>query len=310
MTGPRKAAQPTVVVGVDGSNSALAALDWAVEYASRHDWAVRLVSAYPSTETMGAGWSEPPEEVRGSAIEVLTTARQHVRSNHSSLSVECIAECGAAHRVLSRHGRSADMVVLGRSRRNRLSALIARSAAELVPEHALAPTVVVPELWVAGREPDEPVLLGLDASDESDRALHFAFDFAEDVGTPLNVIAVARPLVAYSAVLALIAGKADWIRVVEEDCMERLAPWRDRYPRVEARLHVEEGEPAALLERWSRRGRILVIGGHPHGIISGQVLGSLAPLLIAHSHCPVAVVHATPVTDQDHQPSMAAGPAR
>jgi hypothetical protein len=35
----------------------------------------------------------------------------------------------------------------------------------------------------------------------------------------------------------------------------------------------------------------------------------LAPLLIAHSQCPVAVVHATPVTDQDQEPSMAAEPA-
>ena len=35
-----------VVVGVDGSDDALRALDWAADEAARHGWSLRIVHAY------------------------------------------------------------------------------------------------------------------------------------------------------------------------------------------------------------------------------------------------------------------------
>jgi nucleotide-binding universal stress UspA family protein len=61
-------------------------------------------------------------------------------------------------------------------------------------------------------------------------------------------------------------------------------------PRSTVTKSVVEGHPAVVLTDLSRTASLVVVGSRGHGEFTGMLLGSVSEFLTTHAHCPVVVI--------------------
>lgn len=143
-------AEPTgrIVVGVDGSDDSVIALQWAINAAARVDGEVHVVESwqYPALQTaaMSIGNTLPPADLMNDATaEQLATILSGVEvPENVSLSSE-VREGSAAH-VLLDTAKGADMLVLGTRGSGGFRGLLMGSVANRCLAHSPVPLVIVP----------------------------------------------------------------------------------------------------------------------------------------------------------------------
>ena len=130
------------------------------------------------------------------------------------------------------------------------------------------------------------VLVGLDESAHSARALSWAADEARRRHVPLHLMHVLDDL----AWVHLVAEGTPYpMRKVVGDALVMLRDWD---PDLKVTWSQRAGDPAARLAIGAQAARMTVIGSHGRGAVSQIVLGSVATELIAETRCPVAVLRA------------------
>jgi nucleotide-binding universal stress UspA family protein len=144
-----------VVVGVDGSQAARAALRWAIDYARRVDAPVHAVAVLAQPLVPADGVSAPvPLPVwdadRGSRFEAeaerwLAVALPEPYADEPTPPVSLTTTPGDPCDVLCEHARTARLVVLGNPRQSALAAALTGSTALRCLHHADCPVVLVPE---------------------------------------------------------------------------------------------------------------------------------------------------------------------
>lgn len=134
------------------------------------------------------------------------------------------------------------------------------------------------------------VLVGLDESAESARALSWAADEARRRRWPLHLMHVVHD--SAWIYMESTARPSPMHRVVR-DALVMLNDW---HPDLDASWSQPAGDPAALLAAGSRAARVTAVGSQGRGAVSDAVLGSVTTQLIARTRCPVAVLRAgTPI---------------
>jgi nucleotide-binding universal stress UspA family protein len=144
----------TIVVGVDGSASSLAALRWAADEAKLRD--ARLVAVYawgyPALVAVpGPGLAPLPEPdlagqaeaLREAAEAELDEALSAAFSGDPPVRIERKVVEGDAEDVLERESTSADLLVVGSRGRSALAAALLGSVSEHLIGHAACPVVVL-----------------------------------------------------------------------------------------------------------------------------------------------------------------------
>ncbi|MET9021522.1 universal stress protein [Actinopolymorpha sp. NPDC004070] len=310
---PRPGDNPAIVVGVDGSDNGLRALDWALEEAAAHRCPVRLVYAYVPFAHRRAervhGASPRMIAMYEEGREVFAAARAHLAGHlHADLVVGTALYEGAPARVLAEMVSRARMCVVGRRGRSGLASLLPGSTSMSLAVHARVPVVVVP----ARREPaagtagggaevgeangrggpgGPRVVVGVDLPSTGETAVEFAFEEATARGLPLLAVAawdLTDPYVYSPA--ALTEAVAESQARVTRSLAQTLAPWREKYAEVPLATLVERSHPVAALVGLSRPADLLVLGGRVHPP-SELVTGSTARAVLRRVACPVAVVH-------------------
>jgi nucleotide-binding universal stress UspA family protein len=134
-----------IVVGIDGSESALIAMRWAEQAAAAHGWPLRLVNAYeqlPVTPTMVAKTAlEVAEESLREARKILES------SSYAGLEVSTVARPRYPSRVLVRESAQARALVVGRDGAGLFTEKVLGSTSLACATHARVPVVVIPETW-------------------------------------------------------------------------------------------------------------------------------------------------------------------
>jgi nucleotide-binding universal stress UspA family protein len=137
-----------VVVGIDGSPAAQAALEWAVQEAAVRGATLEVVHAwrtpYVGGDPFGATIVIDPKAFEDGARAVMAKAMASV--DVSSLDqpvVTSIAHDGAAAAILTA-GEQADLVVMGARGVGGFAGLLLGSASSQVVHHARCPVVIVP----------------------------------------------------------------------------------------------------------------------------------------------------------------------
>jgi nucleotide-binding universal stress UspA family protein len=130
-----------IVVGVDGSEGARRALDWAAKEAAGRGGALRAVIAW----RWDGGTAVNPIEERKRATDLLDAelAALTARSG-SALPVVGEVHEGRAAEVLTAAARSADLLVLGSHGHSRLQHTVLGSVSEECVRKATCPVVVIP----------------------------------------------------------------------------------------------------------------------------------------------------------------------
>jgi nucleotide-binding universal stress UspA family protein len=139
----------TVVVGVDGSEGAAAALEFAAGEAALRNVRLRIVSAWEVPAAVyGAGFTPPMDagtlEAFGArAQEVADEASATVKKLHPSLEVETRALTGQPADVLLAESSDAGLIVVGRRGLGGFKSLLLGSVSQQVVHYATCPVVVV-----------------------------------------------------------------------------------------------------------------------------------------------------------------------
>lgn len=286
------AEQLPVVVGVDGSAQALAAVQMATREAAWRGVGLRIVHAFvwPLMHVdVGAPPSMPQGGLKHEAERILQQAADTAAATDATVPVSTDLITGGASGVVLHEARSASLLVLGDRGLGGFSGLLLGSVAVHVTSHIETPVLVVRgEQHRAG-----PVVLGVDGSPGAAGAVEAAFVEADHRGCELLAVRVWHeaqtgiPPVPKSYT-AELTGERDLIDTACGSC-------RQRHPEVRVRQEVRVGPVTRTLIDLGEQAHLMVVGARGRGGFAGLLLGSVSQQLLHHAACPVLVVrHAHP----------------
>ena len=289
-----EATQSAVVAGVDGSDTALGAALWAAEFATRHALPLRLLHAIPRLDWHFAG-SEQHAGLDRSADgdKVLASAETAVQSAHPDLAVSTAAVKGAVATVLADASQSARLLVVGTGEADHRA--LGGHAVRIV-YRAQCPVVVWRKPIAVRTGKPLPVIVGIDESDHSTRALAEAFDIAGMLHAPLNVVHMWEIGAAVGMGDLGGQGMMDWqlLELLQSRQRQRMDELVEPFARKYQNAHVskvfQDISPAKGLTELSREAQLVVVGSRGHGALADSLLGSVSQNLIHHAECPVLVV--------------------
>ncbi|MFC4950747.1 universal stress protein [Pseudonocardia sp. GCM10023141] len=288
-----------VLVGVDGSDSALRAVRWAAAEAARLDAPLRVINAFgllPADRYGAVMAADAGGVLLEAAHEIVSAAIAHARAvaPHSSVTGEVLRD----HPIprLITESRHAQLLVVGDRGRGGITGMLVGSVAVALAAHAACPVVVV-----RGVEHDDPadacrpVVVGVGEPPDSVAVVRFAFEEAARRGAPLVAVHVWRHPALMRPEAALLV---DWDAVATVEWAElsaAVACCAAMFPGVPVQRVHRRGIAARELVELSTEAQLVVVGTRGHGAVSGIFLGSISHALLHHSSCPVAVVRPDPV---------------
>jgi nucleotide-binding universal stress UspA family protein len=152
-----------------------------------------------------------------------------------------------------------------------------------------------------------PVLVGVDGSDQSRRALSWALQYASERGAAVEAIMTVPRTDDTAETRAMVHQAAAELQAVVDEVVAAAAS----APPVSS--EVVEGDPAVVLVNASRNADLIVLGSHGMSRISNPALGSVSTACIRMGSCPVLVIPAGKPEPPDDSGDLAAtgegGPA-
>lgn len=274
-----------ILFGIDGSPASATARDYALDLALRLDAqleAVHVVDSrlldYPLVSPQSGVIAWNPGMVGGLQDALRIRGESFLRDcaelgKKSGISIVSSLEFGHPAQVLAEIQARTELVVLGRQGEHALSAPdLTGSTMERFVRRASRPCLVAP----ASFRPIEKILLGVDGSPASGRALHEAVELANGLGVPLIILSVAenesdlpsankRSIEAHSLARAHNAAAASLTAV---------------------------GAPATVIlqQATALSCTLVVLGSHGHGWIYDRLIGSTAAHVLSKTTLPVMLV--------------------
>lgn len=135
-----------IVVGVDGSDNSLAALQWAVAEARRRGAHLQVVRSWTWSSPVAEGLLTVPGDLPDQ-VEAAVTAelqQQLERVDTNDVDVEPMIAYGSAASVLTELAQGADLLVVGSRGRGGFKGLLLGSVSQQCAQHAPCPVVIVP----------------------------------------------------------------------------------------------------------------------------------------------------------------------
>lgn len=280
-----------VVVCVDGSPESKTAVDWAARDAAMRGLPLRLlhalnppvVMAFPEVP-MPTGYLQWQED---EGRKVLEAATQTAREAAADLEITGDMVSGPSVPTLVEASKDAHLIVVGSRGRGALARGLLGSVSNGLVRHALCPVAVIHDKDPLMPHPAQaPVVVGVDGSPASEKAVAIAFDEASLRGVDLLAVH------AWSDTAVFEFPGTDWSTLQamgEQTLSERLAGWQERYPDVLVRRTVVADRPARQLIEQAESAQLLVVGSHGRGGFAGMLLGSVSTAVINNARMPVIV---------------------
>jgi nucleotide-binding universal stress UspA family protein len=282
----------TVVVGVDGSPSALDAVRVGIMEAGWRDCPLRIVHAFiwPWLNVPLGPLQDGPAEggLRHDAERILAEAGALAAQTNPSVRVSTELVTGAPAPVLLQAAQNADLVVIGDRGLGGFSGLLIGSVAVQMAAHSPVPVLVAKNYHGSLG----PVVAGVDGAPESAAALEVAFREASHRRAELVAVhtwtgpAPTGPGDMLSPVYDMELVRAEEERVLAE----ALAGWAETYPDVKVSRQPIQGRAARTLVHLSTEAQLIVVGARGRGGFAGLLLGSVSQQVLHHAACPVLIV--------------------
>ncbi|KOG36127.1 MULTISPECIES: universal stress protein [Streptomyces] len=278
-----------VVVGVDGTEQARAAAEWAADEAVLRGTGVRLVHAKePSPDVMLPLVAREPDE--SWAEDLLARTAAGLRARHPGLSVTTrLSAASGPVPALVAAGEEGDLLVLGSRALGSMAGYLLGSTGLTVAGAVDRPVVLVRAHGATA--PQGPVAVGVDVRQAADSVLGFAFEEADRRHARLHaVFALQLPLFAGLGPAMVPDIRLAVAPEIERSLDELLTPWRAKYPEVTVVGRVRTGSAGAELLAASGDASLVVVGRRTRRSTLGAHIGSVAHAVLHHSRAPVALV--------------------
>ena len=270
-----------VVVGVDGSPGSLEALEWAAEEADKADAELTAILAWPYGELA----SNELREVRRMSCEL----KDRMAAVHPTVNMRCVVYEDYPAVSLIEASKDADLLVLGSRGHGGFVGLLLGSIGQHCLNHAPCSVAIVRPR--EERDPSTPerhhVVVGVDGSDDSNLALHWAVDEALRRGAELDVVGCWVFPRSSTYLFAADVGVPEAAKQVVADAVAYVG---EVAPQLVVHGQCREDPPALVLTEASRSADLIVIGSRGLGAFRGLLLGSVSHHLAHHGHCPLMVV--------------------
>ncbi|MFC8513240.1 universal stress protein [Streptomyces sp. NPDC057257] len=282
-----------LVVGVDGSEPSLRAVDWAADEAALRGVGLRVVYASLWERYEGDSLAEdlgkPSEEVL--AEDVVESAARRARERHPDLKVTPVVLPEEPEYALVHEGRQASAVVVGSRGRSGVAEFLLGSVSLTVAAQADCPVIVL-----RGNQDKQAVpgthgrvVLGVGEDGAESPAVRFAVGEAQLRGVPLEAVRAWRCPAHETTDHPLMAGEP--ARLHEQRAVEALeGALHDVPAEADVRRRTVEGHARRVLADLSHDADLLVVGAKRREGHFGLQLGRVAHAVLHHSACPVAVV--------------------
>ena len=267
----------TIVLGFDGNEASIIALDWVAERAASRPTHVEIV-------LIGGTLLQDDFGRDAGLIE----AERRLRDRAPDAEVESHRFTGKMPDSLLDRARGADLLVVGARRGRSIWSNPSRWMPLRVASRSRTPVVVVPDDWdpTTGR-----VVVGLDDDDSSVSAADFAAREAAISHTPLALVhtwTMPRPQMEGS--VALLASPIEARAVQRRILRDAAARAQGAHPDLVIEQILEQSNPASALLRAAHGASLLVLGTHHRGLLTGAVLGSIGQDVLSQCRTPVCVV--------------------
>jgi nucleotide-binding universal stress UspA family protein len=277
-----------IIVGTDGSEPSLRAVDWATREAVLRDVPLRIVSVCaikPRTN-----WIISPGSGCGRLCETAGKALQEAGDRAGTaahgLTIDTSLLVGEPAPVLADAARNTLMLVVGSEGMSGLATAAFGSVTRYAAAHAPC-TVVIHrnETPVHHR-----IVVGIRDVDDGDAALDFAFDEASHRGAHLLAVQAW-----YGSRPAGAGGSAVRPKRVSSEAFVRLArllePWREKYPEVEVGAEVIHARPRQALAEITASADLVVLGRRRDRLArADSPLGSVTHAVLDHADGPIAII--------------------
>jgi nucleotide-binding universal stress UspA family protein len=287
-----------IIVGTDGSEASLAAVDWSAAEAGRRDLPLHIMHVLDhrlglaDSHAHGVGHELTGRfhhDPRHQAKSALARACRRAAETTPGLDVRAAAVVGHADVVLTAISARASLLVVGRHGVGGRSWPRLGSVALCLASSARCPVVFTA---AEPRPAHHEIVVGADGGEDATAALEFGFGEADMRAAQLTALhAWANPEARWPE------NDGDWLLSVGERndgatavLREQVAPWRNKYPRVPVTESVVHGHLGRALSLASSNADLVVIGGHRGQVSRAPGLRLAGDALLHHVHCPVALI--------------------
>lgn len=292
--------QNGILVGVDGSQASLSAVEWAIARASRSGQNVHIVCVYSTVAYTTYGFESAvttidPEALENGARAVVESALTHIRSLPQAAGVTITSEVigGDPASVLVELSETVDMIVIGTEAHGRIFSRIFGTVSSTVPAYSKCPVVVVPAFEGGGKTftPVERLVVGVEASERVSKALRVAVTEAQVWDGKLTVVS-AVPIPGMSGIMTWIPNAGDHDALMREmrHNLDTAVDSAIEGTGLRVKRHAIDGAPAQLLVEFSTAVDLVIVGSRGYSALTQAVLGVTSQAVLAHAECPVMVV--------------------
>ncbi|MYX32856.1 MULTISPECIES: universal stress protein [unclassified Streptomyces] len=285
-----------LVVGTDGSDAALKAVDWAADEAAVRGVPLRIVyaSLWERYEGRAPSFTREPPEGQILAQHIASSAEERARLRQPGLEMTAEVLTEDTQYALLREGNHATALVVGHRGRGDMAGLLLGSVSLTLAGRAQCPVVVVRGDREEQGTKDEQgwIVLGVGPDENSAAAIEFAFHEAELRGCGVRAVHAWRMPPGEGAEWTGYEDEAVKAhhRRAEEHLDQALRAAATARPGVRYRRYAGEGHARKVLLATLDDADLLVVGARRRNNPFGLQLGPVNHAMLHHAPCPVAVV--------------------
>ncbi|WP_336022918.1 universal stress protein [Halobellus salinisoli] len=270
-----------ILVPIDGSDGASAALDHAISVAAATDAEILLLAV---VDPYGLSSVTERKEVEAELEGVVTDAAARVQD--AGVAVSTAVEAGFPHEEIldAVEDHAVDLIAMGTHGRSGLQRYVVGSVAEKVVRLSPIPVLTV-RVGATGERPYRDLVIPTDGSDAAVPAERWGINLAEEFGADVHALSVVPEMPVRSS-----ETRAAYEEVAQS-AVDRVAARGSEFG-VEIAEAIEHGVPhRAIIDHCEAvDADLVVLGTHGRTGVERFVLGSVAEKVVRLSETPVLVV--------------------